>query len=427
MSWKKLPLIRKIFDKVNSLKAEIEDLKKQVVEASTIAIDNRLKSKKLAGEKINVVFICNRPSVWGSLKSVYETLRADNSFNVNVLAIPSKNFAQKEESYYSEGAEEFFKSYDAINGYDYEKKEWFNLNDLSPDYIFVQQPYNVNKCDKYNSFELAKQAKICYVSYFGVYSNDFILPETNPLDFLDDVSFYFTQNKYDSEFIGQIKKEKELSLTFLETGFPRFDELKSYKIKSQGVWKSENGEFRILWTPRWTTNEGNCGFFDFKEKFFNLCTENKDIEFVLRPHPQMFKEFETTKELTREQAEEYKARFNNFDNAVLDQTGDYKDTMFASSCMISDKSSMVIDYLFTGKPIIMYKKGFEFEGLLGDLSKGFYIAKTWEDVEKTLNELKEGKDPLKEVRESLIKEVLNVGEDLVGEKIKEIIKADALK
>ena len=59
--------------------------------------------------KINVVFVCHRPNVWGSLKSIYEECIKDDRFNVSIVAIPCKKQLPKlglsHQVYESEGAE----------------------------------------------------------------------------------------------------------------------------------------------------------------------------------------------------------------------------------------------------------------------------------------------------------------------------------
>ena len=119
-------------------------------EYKLIAYENiglRLQLKRINNEKIRVVFVCHRPSLWESLHSVYDALKADERFEVLIVAIPSKDkksgVMMEHEDYTCEGAEEFWKGYGCINGYDYEKKEWLDLRELKPDYVFFQQPYNI--------------------------------------------------------------------------------------------------------------------------------------------------------------------------------------------------------------------------------------------------------------------------------------------
>ena len=70
------------------------------------------------------------------------------------------------------------------------------------------------------------------------------------------------------------------------------------------------GLFRIMWTPRWSTGEGNCTFFDYKDKLPEYVQNHKDIELLFRPHPQAFAEFVAKKEMTAEQVKNYKELYS---------------------------------------------------------------------------------------------------------------------
>ena len=128
---KKLPYIKNYVNKYELLRIQLEDEKAKTLFYANKAIDKGLQLKMINAEKINVVFVCHRPAVWETLHSVYDAIKMDERFNVYIVAIPNKNelpgVAFNHEIYESEGAEEFWKKYDCINGYNYESKEWFDL------------------------------------------------------------------------------------------------------------------------------------------------------------------------------------------------------------------------------------------------------------------------------------------------------------
>lgn len=127
-------------------------------------IDTRLKLKKLLKEKIRVLFICHRPEVWNSLKTVYKAFHDDPAFETLIIAIPNKKQLPEgglnHEVYESEGAEDYWESYDCVCGYNYENGQWIDPRDLCPDYVFFQQPYNITRSAKYKSWIVSKYAKL---------------------------------------------------------------------------------------------------------------------------------------------------------------------------------------------------------------------------------------------------------------------------
>lgn len=388
-------------------------------------INARIHKKRQNGEKINVVFVCHRPAVWESLHSVYDSLKANDRFNVTILAIPNKKELPdvwlNHEVYESEGAEIFWKDYGCINGYNYQTKEWFDLKTLKPDYVFFQQPYNITRPKEYKSWVVAKYANICYVSYFAPCEYGPLYDECLPEDFLKCVSLFFSQNPVDHEFVTNRIKQINDKLTIVAlTGYPKYDYTKEYS-KDNSVLKEKTGLFKIVWTPRWTTNEGLCNFFHYKDDFSAFCKANMDIDFTFRPHPQAFSEWNSTGEFSEQNVELLKQSYARQINMHLDQTDNYYPLLYSSDCLITDMSSIVFDYLFTGKPIILCMDK-SFTGFYLDISEGLYRASSWEEIEDTVLRLKSGDDPLKVVRQRIVTEIKCISNDSAGKRIMHILE-----
>ena len=191
----KMPGVRGLVQKVETLEREIKECRTQNLFLTRENIDLRLKIKKLAGEKIHVVFVCHRPAVWESLHSVYDALMADDHFQVTIVAIPNKKelpgLLLAHEEYASEGAETFWAANGCLKGYDYETGEWLDLRSLKPDYVFFQQPYNTTRPTGYQSGVVSQYAKILYIPYGMWLIGGEVFESTHPADFLNDVSYDF--------------------------------------------------------------------------------------------------------------------------------------------------------------------------------------------------------------------------------------------
>lgn len=417
--------------------SEVENLFATVSELKKENFELRFKVKKLLSEKVNVVFVCWRPSVWASLKTVYESMKADDLFNVKIVVIPNKKQLNKlgfnHDCYESEGGENYWIGDDVIHGYNYETKEWLDLRTLKADYICFQRPYNVERPDCLKSSVVSNYAKLFYVAYFAYFNcneDDFINYDCTPLGFMKDLSFYFTQNEDDQKFMTKRMEEcKNTNVELVMTGFPRFDDInKTYDI-NKTIWKNKSeNRFRIIWTPRWCTNENNCHFFDYKNKLVDYCKNEDNIDFIFRPHPQAFINWEATGELPKNEADLYKSIYDESANMCIDYQKDYLSTFYTSDCLITDTSSMVAEYFLTGKPIIYCYK----QGSLNSFAKhkgytdGFYWVENWEQLESVLNKLKTGNDPLKEKRKELMKTAFYMPDEKSGFLIKEAIKKDFL-
>lgn len=427
---KKLPVVKNIYGKHDALLQQIRALQEENTSLANEMIRLRLKQKKQEHEPINVVFVCHRPAIWESLHSVYDYMKQDPDIRTHIVAIPNKKQLPElnlnHEQYESEGAEAFWKSENCIQGYNYSTLEWFDLKTLEPDYVFFQTPYNVCRPPQYHSSVVSKYARICYVSYFGVFYTDEIYDECAPLDYLSDLSFFFTQNPMDDAYIkerfGRIQSHR---CQVINTGYPRYDRIEDYRAQPCEMWK-EADTFKMVWTPRWTTNEGNCHFFHYKDKIVDYCKNDPGVELVFRPHPQAFKEWNATGELPEKEAESYKRNFVD-SNMHLDDTNNYYPTLYASDCLITDRSTILLDYFCTGKPIIYCMSHNVHDKIFPSLMEGMYCVDTWDEVVKVLTGLRQGVDPLKAVRDRIVLENFIYQDDPAGRKIAKLIKKDAQK
>ncbi len=434
MNYTKIPILRKLHKKLtNKFNKFDDDIKFLLNENITL----RFKLKKLTNEKIKVLFICWRPSVWGSLKTVYEAMKLDSLFDVTIVTIPNKKQLPKiglnHEIYESEGGELFWTGTDVMSGYNYETKEWLDLRLLKADYICFQQPYNICRTDAEKSWVISKYAKLFYVAYYAFIDckdDDFINQDTTPLDFLKDISLYFVQNETEKKFITHRMEQANNKLCkVIKSGFPCYDNLiNNYNIQDTSWTCKNENRFRIIWTPRWCTNENNCHFFSYKDKLVDYCNNKTDIDFVFRPHPQMFLNFASTGELSEKEANEYKNIYTKSINMAIDNTKNYIPTFYTASCMITDISSVVPEFFLTGKPIIYCHRKSSLNSFSKDkgYSSGFYWVESWDDLKTTLDMLRNGNDPLKEKRQKLIKDHFYIPKEGAGYLIKEAIKQDFL-
>ena len=404
-------------------KRQYERLKKAKAE-----IDARLARKRETGEPVNVVFVCHRPAVWASLKSVYTALKADPAFRVWIVAIPQrspvKGRGYLNRIFTSEGAEEFFREEGCLEGYNYDTRKWLDLRTLKPDYVFFQQPYNIARPDAYTSGAVSAYAKVCYVTYYVMLDLDARTEACTPVDFMHDLSFYFSQNEADAAFIrGRLEKAGPNLCRVEVTGHPRLEGITAHRADRCGLWNRPDS-FRVLWAPRWTTSEGNCHFFSYREPLSAWCRARENTELMLRPHPQAFREWRKTGELSEEQERQLRREFSE-GGFHLDESENFYPQLFTADVLIFDPSSLIIDAYFTGKPIVYCASGGVNDSVAEILRPGMYRVETWEEAERVLDGLRAGNDPLKEIRAECARKYQGADGTAPTEKIVGLIRADA--
>lgn len=419
------------------IEQDLVDLNNSVLELNKEVLCLKKRIRILSGDKIKVVFVCHRPQVWGALKTVCDSCISDNDFDVTIVAIPAKKqmagIGLGHENYMSEGAEEFFKDYPCrvINGYDYESRKWFDLRKLKSDYLFFQTPYDISRPPEYQSKLVAKYTHLCYIPYaFPIFGRE-IEECMYPIDFFSKLYFVFVHNEWQRYcLLNRLKCADDggniNNINVEVSGYPKFDGLEMYKDQDCSFWKyqKDNRKFRIIWTPRWSTAEGNCYFFEYNDLLLRYATENPDVEIAFRPHPQMWLELVSTGELTETEVKSIKDYWNSGKNTLLDETYTYFDKFFSSDLLISDSSTILGPYLLTGKPIIYCYKTDDFNEEGQRLAKGFYFTHSWKEVVDKINELKNGEDNLKNSRSEIIKNEFYIPEKGAGIFVKECLKED---
>lgn len=396
------------------------------------AWEKRRLEKVNAGKKLNIVFLCSRPATWGSLNSICLSFIKDKRCDVKIVAIPEKepqlHLNYNHNIYTDLGAFDFLKnnvSCRVINGYDPHTRTWFDLKKLNPDYIFFQTPYNAIRAREYNSTLVSQYTKICFITYGMPTFSGVIRNIADPPDFMKDVNFMFVQSQdhidhlnryYDAPYYCDKPK-------IILSGEPRFDITLEEMNTESPLWNypRSSGKLRAIWTPRWTTIGNNTHFYDYKDKFFQLCEADKDLDFVCRPHPLTFAESISSGRMTREEVDAFKAEYDSRYNMTLDRRPNYNDTFFSSDVLVTDISSIIHDYAITGKPIIYCHKNDQFNDLSRKLSQGFYWAYSWDDVVSFLNMLKAGDDPLRAKRKEIITSIYYLPAGGAGAKIKDYI------
>lgn len=378
---------------------------------------------------IHVLFVCHEPSLWSMFESIYNAMEGDPNFSPLVVALPYKHGTLPDGQYKDAGILEFFeiRKIKAIWGYDKEKNEWLNPASLMPDYVFFQTPYPLYH-KKWSVEYVSVLARVCYIPYGSSVSKGEIFDIVHPDNFFRYTSIFFLENLSKKELfktkLGNKTWFKEEKVII--SGYPKLDYLNKNKEYSGKVWKRriKKNVKRILWTPRFLTSEGTCHFFDYKDYFFEFCKKHPDVDFAFRPHPLCFQNFISTGEMSFDEQIKMKQEYDSSTNMVIDESGSYEDTFMTSDLLISDYSSMMVEYFATGKPIIYTHRKNEFNEYALSLSKGFYWVHNIEELDKTISMLLSGEDSLRKKREELMKTLFYIPQYGASVVIKDHLKLD---
>ena len=387
-----------------------------------------LKNDK--NRKIRVAFICEENPKWG-YQSIYDSMKNDDNFEVlPIINYPIITYRRQE--FWQEKNIKFFQSLgiESIDGFDYEKNQYNYIKNFNPDIVFYQQPWYIKH------FELpeivSEYALTCIISY------GFTSIDTKSWGSEDirknsgNMWRMFAESDYHNKFYQKAAqlKHKDILLT---KGYPKLDFYKApVNAKYEKLWKDEGKTetHRIIWAPHHSIEKYGFEMSNFKEQylyFLNLAKNHPEYSFVVKPHPSLRYKCISEKFMTAEEYDAYIDEWNSLNNASVYTDGNYFDIFKTSDVLITDSSSFLAEYFYSGKPIVFFESenraGFNKFGL--KLKKGFYIPEKTEDTENLLHKLLvEKQDNLKNLREQIIKKEFYYPENGVGKEIVEYIKKE---
>ena len=258
---------------------------------------------------------------------------------------------------------------------------------------------------------LSKYSLLCYIPYGFDFTKDIHLRIEYNAKFLDYVSYYFADN---SETFYYVQNRSKIN-TFFKTresfnlGYPRFDFIKT--IDHVSLRRKS-----VLWIPRWSTQSKNdrSFFFDYLEVLLSFFDRHTEMKLIIRPHPLMFNNFVEKKIMTESEVFDLKNRINKIQNVSWDKNFDYLETFDEVDLMISDFSSLMIEFYATLKPLIYCGGNLKtFNNIGRTMAKGLYHVNNSDELIRTLEMLQYGDDIYynfnKEIVDKYIKDKNDIG------------------
>lgn len=383
-------------------------------------------------EKIRVVFFLIFDSVW-KYEGVYHLMLNSKQFEPIVVVCPymksdeSTMFREMNKAY-STFKE---KGYNVINSYNEKKNEWLDVKKiLNPDIVFFSNPHKLTKDEYYINHYTDRLT--CYVPYnFG---NSHLYQMMHNQLFHNYLWRLFAETPTHKEFSVKyaINKGKNVKVT----GFPGTDVFLDKNYKPQNCWKHKSSNIkRIIWAPHHTI-DNNTSFLSYSSfliysEYMLKLTDRFDgkIQIAFKPHPLLFNRLSEESCWGKEKTLLYYSCWKDLKYGQL-VDGDYVDLFLTSDAMMHDSGSFLIEYLYTGKPVLYLDRDEKITERMNTFGiRAFnqhYHAKNESDIENFIESLLNNEDIKKTDREKfLITELLppnqkSASENLLDEIVKEL-------
>ena len=325
----------------------------------------RLHSKTvelLPEDRKEIVFLPYKASMWDSLESVWKAADADPECDAYVIPIPyyDKNPDGSFREMHYEG--DLFPDDVPITRYDA-----YSLEERRPDAIYIHNPYDeanyVTSVYPMYYSQLLKNNTCCliYIPYFvaGYYSSTESAIRNIPYC-INNVDYVIVQSNLQKQLFG-INKDYYEKLIVM--GNPKIDKVinEMNKESNETRWdKFLKGKKVILLNSSITKilNENEWG--KKIEQILNIIENNPHLALIWRPHPLLKATIEA---MVPQKKKEYLNVFDHvsrMENALIDYNSSPNEAIKYADAMISDYSSLVMQFTVTGKPVLVLNGSSEF-------------------------------------------------------------------
>lgn len=375
--------------------------------------------------KKEIVFMPYKSSMWDSLESIWKAADEDPDCDAYVVPIPyydrRSDFSLG--AFHYEGVD--FPDYVPITSY-----EAYDLQSRKPDVIYIHNPYDegnyVTSIDpKFYSVELKKYTKcLVYVPYFlaGYYSNKQSAERSIPLC-INNVDICVLQSKVQKVLLSANQK---IANKMVVLGSPKIDRIVSpikepscliekEKIIGKKVVLVNTSISRILNDQQW---------FEKMDNLIQIFKTRSDLFMLWRPHPLLFTTIEAMLPDKKNEMHSVIKNIDDLENSYIDRTASADAAIAVSDGLISDYSSLVLQYTATGKPVLLtvgtsdYRKT---KLVCGDYFSNYFIQ-DGVTIEDFFTVIESGNDYKKEERMKFFKESIVNIDGTCGTKVHSYIK-----
>jgi hypothetical protein len=235
---------------------------------------------------------------------------------------------------------------------------------------------------------LAAQTKIVWIGYGYT-----VLPFTIPPERTSPISLVFAENETAKSYL-QTKFSKDAQIVV--TGYSKFANYSLPPLGLQGesdsAW-SKGKPLKLLYTPRWYKEHGTCSYDDICPALIQMAKEYPAIHLIFRFHP-----------LVRYDISQALEAVKGLSNVSIHKEPNYFPLLEEIDVLISDPSTLVGEFFYLNKPLILTKHNSCPFTPFGEILKGgCYLGDDSKAVQTVLHNLLEGKDFLASRRKTICK------------------------
>ncbi|MCI9216356.1 MAG: hypothetical protein HFG95_04560 [Dorea sp.] len=391
-------------------------------------------------KKIHILFLPYKASMWTAFDSIWRYSMKDPDAEVKVVPIPYYEIGEELESPILKFEGDLFP--DELPTVSYRE---YSIEREKPDLIFIHNPYdntnNLTKIPEQYFSESLKQhtGGLIYSPYFTMCG---YTKGRSDFQYLNKGTINADKVIVQSDFVKRIYESYGYpSEKFIAFGSPKIDAVINFNksnIRIPDEWERKLKGKKVFllnthlsYFPIGAGNVSKYGF-DFAQRYHDellkAVMNREDCGLIWRPHPLLFTMIESRFPQCRKYVENMKKRIQESENCVIDISGDYRISFFCSDALITTYSSIINEYIVTGKPVMIFQtKPTEESGKRAPVDMRFCYFKLKKDggmsFEDFINMVLRGEDPKYKERMQMLNEKAFANLDgSAGEKIYNYLK-----
>lgn len=297
--------------------------------------------------KISVAILHQLSESWGNVRSVWQALQNDASIEVRVILLP---FLHADYTWSSEASERYLTE----QGVPFVQWNELNLDSLCFDVALFTSPYDLTRPLPYQFDKLRDHVRFTAYIPYGL--------EVGGGEVNRGYQFGQPVVMHASAVYVRSVGAKAMFARYCATGdghvvvsgHPRMDglmELDRFATDPE-LLKQIGSRRAVLWNAHFSFDADQWSTFDFLAMdIFRAFAERPDLVLLFRPHPLLWQRLVNLgvldaagiAALRQELAEQ---------GVIIDERPDHRHAFAASSAMMSDTGSFLMEYLVTGKPVL---------------------------------------------------------------------------
>ncbi|MDF0729874.1 methyltransferase domain-containing protein [Pseudomonas entomophila] len=352
------------------------------------------------GNAVRVLFVAQHPSLLSGWRSVIRQINEDPRFVAKVLLCPFLHPFSSASATLQTMREALIAENISFCTADSMTPEHFR-----PHVAFVQNPYDETRPTRFKSTALVQAgARLAYIPY-GL--------EMGGGAWNLKAQFDLPVHRHAWRIFARSERHKAMFAKYCRsgnnhvvvTGHPKFDNKPVESTPTDNALSllaaKAKGRKIVLWTPHFSVTDIPTWstYKLYHETIFETFAKRQDLFLLVRPHPLFYKSMRDNGQWGEEGETAFRLMLENSGNMALDDATDYQNSFNASSALMTDVGSFLLEYLATDKPLL-YLHHPEGLGMNDDstLIEHLYKAINKKDIVKFVDMIASGEDSYLERR-----------------------------